>query len=226
MGSSSGNRVSVKLLDRWFVFKGVGVVLVEGACWESLFLREIGAMGRRIAILLALFCLLAASTARGQGVLIVVDPNQSVRLPRPPIIWPPYPHPPHPIPHPRPEPPATYKIGELEVDARLVDQVAQVQVSQSFVNTGSTQLEVSFVFPLPYDGAVDSLTLLVDGKEFPAKLLPADEARRLYEDIVRKNKDPALLEWMGTGLFKTSVFPVPAGAKPPVVEPEPASAGH
>jgi Ca-activated chloride channel family protein len=29
---------------------------------------------------------------------------------------------------------------------------------------------------------------------------------------VRKNKDPALLEWMGTGLFRTSVFPVPPGA--------------
>jgi Ca-activated chloride channel homolog len=167
-------------------------------------------MNRRIGILLALLCLAVASTARGQGVLIVVDPSQSVRLPRPPIIWPPHPHP---HPRPRPVPPATYKIGELEVNARLVDQVAQVQVSQSFVNTGSRQLEVSFVFPLPYDGAIDSLTLLVDGKEFPAKLLPADEARQLYENIVRKNKDPALLEWMGTGLFKTSVFPVPAGAK-------------
>ena len=167
-------------------------------------------MGRRIGILLAFLCLVTASTARGQGVLIVVDPDQSVRLPRPPIIWPPHPHP---HPRPQPVPPATYKIGELEVDARLIDQVAQVQVSQSFVNTGSRQLEVSFVFPLPYDGAVDSLTLLVDGKEYPAKLLPADEARQLYEDIVRKNKDPALLEWMGTGLFKTSVFPVPAGAK-------------
>ncbi len=171
-------------------------------------------MGRRIGILLALVCLAAAATARGQGVLIVVDPNQSVRLPRPPIFWPPHPHPhPHPIPPPQPEPPASYKIGELEVNARLADQVAQVQVSQSFVNTGSRQLEVSFLFPLPYDGAIDSLTLLVDGKEFPAKLLPAEEARRLYEDIVRKNKDPALLEWMGTGLFKTSVFPVPPGAK-------------
>ncbi len=167
-------------------------------------------MGRRMGILVALVGMVAASAARGQGVLIVVDPDQSVRLPRPPIIWPPYPHP---HPQPQPEPPATYKIGELEVNARLVDQVAQVQVSQSFVNTGSRQLEVSFVFPLPYDGAVDSLTLLVDGKEFPAKLLPADEARKLYEDIVRKNKDPALLEWMGTGLFKTSVFPVPPGAK-------------
>ena len=163
-------------------------------------------MNRRMGILLAILCLAATSSAYSQGVLIVVDPGQSVRLPRPPIIWPPH-------PRPRPTPPATYKIGELEVNARLVDQVAQVQVSQSFVNTGSRQLEVSFVFPLPYDGAIDSLTLLVDGKEYPAKLLPADEARELYEDIVRKNKDPALLEWMGTGLFKTSVFPVPAGAK-------------
>src|SRR5262249_41980568 len=135
-----------------------------------------------------------------------------VVLPRPIIIWPPYP-PPHPIPHPLPEPASTYKIKSLDVNAKLDGQVAKVQVSQSFVNTGSRQMEVSFVFPLPYDGAVDQLTLLIDGKEFPAKLLDAKDARQMYEEIVRKNRDPALLEWMGTGLFKTSVFPVPPGAE-------------
>jgi len=112
-----------------------------------------------------------------------------------------------------PEPASTYKIKSLDVNAKLDGQVAKVQVSQSFVNTGSRQMEVSFVFPLPYDGAVDQLTLLIDGKEMPAKLLDARAARQLYEEIVRKNKDPALLEWMGTGLFKTSVFPVPPGAE-------------
>ena len=159
-------------------------------------------------LLLALIFVLPTASAWGQGLLIVVDPGSHVRLPRPIII-----HPPHPRP-PRPQPPqSTYKIQELDIQARLIDQIAQVRVSQSFVNTGSRQLEVSFIFPLPYDGAIDSMTLMVDGKEYPAKLLPADEARKLYEDIVRKNKDPALLEWMGTGLFKTSVFPVPPGAK-------------
>ena len=159
-------------------------------------------------LLLALIVALPTASAWSQGLLIVVDPDSHVRLPRPIIIYPNRPRP------PRPQPPqSTYKIQELDIQARLVDQIAQVRVSQSFVNTGSRQLEVSFVFPLPYDGAIDSMTLLVDGKEYPAKLLPADEARRLYEDIVRKNKDPALLEWMGTGLFKTSVFPVPPGAK-------------
>ena len=57
------------------------------------------------------------------------------------------------------------------------------------------------------------MTLLIDGKEFPARLLDAKEARRIYEEIVRKNRDPALLEWMGTGMFQTSVFPVPPGGK-------------
>ena len=106
-----------------------------------------------------------------------------------------------------------YRVKSIEVNAALKDQVAKVQVAQTFQNTSSRALEASFVFPLPYDGAVDSLTLLVDGKEYEAQLLPAGEARKTYEAIVRSNKDPALLEWLGTGMFKTSVFPVPPGAE-------------
>jgi Ca-activated chloride channel family protein len=167
---------------------------------------------RPLAFLVAL--LLFPALAAAQGLLVHVHPHEHVPLPRPIIIIPPYPHP-RPIPRPRPipQPESTYKIKSLEVNAKLVDQVAKVQVSQSFVNTGSRQMEVAFVFPLPYDGAIDQLTLLVDGKEFPAKLLDAKEARQQYEAIVRKNQDPALLEWMGTGMFKTSVFPVPPGAE-------------
>ncbi len=137
-----------------------------------------------------------------QGLLVNIEAHQHIRLPRP-------------VPSGMPMTATTssYKIKELDVHARLIDQVAKVQVSQSFVNTGSVQMEVCFIFPLPYDGAIDQLTLLVDGKEYPARLLGKDEARRTYESIVRKNKDPALLEWIGTGMFQTSVFPVPPGAE-------------
>ena len=170
-------------------------------------------MSRMIIRFLALAIVAAPAVAVAQGVLVVTDPDQQIRLPRPIIILPPerWPHP-RPIPAPRPNPPVSYKIKELDVNARLVNQVAQVQVSQTFVNSGSLPMEVAFVFPLPYDGAVEQMTLMIDGKEYPAKLLDAGEARRMYEEIVRKNRDPALLEWIGTGLFKTSVFPVPAGA--------------
>src|SRR5688572_20436595 len=163
---------------------------------------------RNLLLGLGLGLFLLSATAHAQGVLVVVDPDQIVRLPRPIIIYPP--HPPRPIP---PQPPVSYKIKELSVQAKLTDQVARVNVTQSFVNTGSRQMEVSFIFPLPYDGAIDQLTLMVDGKEYPAKLLPAKEARGIYESIVRKNQDPALLEWVGSGMFQTSVFPVPPGAE-------------
>jgi Ca-activated chloride channel family protein len=154
--------------------------------------------------LLALGFLLASSltpSSFGQGVLVDIRPDVHYRLPRP--IWP---------PHPQPQPqPASYKIESLEVNAKLSDATARVQVAQTFKNTGSAQLEACFVFPVPYDGAIDQLTLLVNGKEYAAKLLSKEEARRRYEEIVRKNRDPALLEWVGAGMFQTSVFPIPAG---------------
>jgi Ca-activated chloride channel family protein len=158
---------------------------------------------------LLIVAMLLPMVAMGQGLLVDVAPNRKVRLPRP-IISPG----PRPFPRPNPRPvPSSYKIKQLDVKVTLTDQVAKVQVTQSFVNTGSRQMEVVFMFPLPYDGAISRLTLMVDGKEYEAKLLDAKQARSTYEAIVRKNQDPALLEWMGTGMFQTSVFPVPPGAE-------------
>ncbi|MFO0871324.1 MAG: VIT domain-containing protein [Pirellulales bacterium] len=156
---------------------------------------------------LALVLVLAPGAGWAQGFL-VVDSDPGFRLPRPPGV---IPHPSPPVP--RPQPPQSYQIKQLSIQGSLTDQVARLQITQTFVNTGSVPIEASFVFPLPYDGAVDRLTFLVDGKEFDAKLLDAQEARRIYESYVRRNRDPALLEWVGTGLFKTSVFPLPPGAE-------------
>src|SRR5262245_21665078 len=155
-----------------------------------------------LALLLLGSMALVPAAVFGQGVLIVIDPPHPVPLPRP-----------IPRPRPAPPPPMSYKIKELDYHAKVVDQVAQVQVTQSFVNTGSAQMEVAFVFPIPYDGAIDRMTFMVDGKEYDAKLLQKDDARRIYEGYVRRNQDPALLEWVGYGMFQTSVFPVPPGAE-------------
>ena len=150
----------------------------------------------RLALLAPGILTAFASLAQAQGVLLA---RSDQGLPRPGVS--------------QPAASLPYTIKELAVRARLMDQVARVDVEQTFVNTGSELMEVRFVFPLPYDGAIDRLTLMVDGKEFAAKLLPADEARLIYEGYVMRSKDPALLEWMGTGMFQTSVFPVPAGAE-------------
>ena len=79
----------------------------------------------------------------------------------------------------------SYEIREVSIDARVRDQVAEVQVAQTFYNPGSVQIESEFLFPLPEDGAVQNFVLLVDGRELPGRLLNKDEARRIYEEIVR-----------------------------------------
>jgi Ca-activated chloride channel family protein len=159
----------------------------------------------RQAIATTVILLAATPFTLAQGVLVDIRVDQPIRLPRPITI--------HRRIPPSPQPTASYKIDSLDVNAKLNDQIARVQVAQTFENIGSVPMEVCFMFPLPYDGAIDKLTLLVDGKEYEAKLLTKEEARRRYEEIVRKNRDPALLEWVGTGMFQTSVFPIPPGAK-------------
>ncbi|MFM7162839.1 MAG: VIT domain-containing protein, partial [Planctomycetaceae bacterium] len=121
---------------------------------------------------------------------------------------------PRPIPPtPRPPPVPQYRINSVEVEAAVADQGARVQVQQVFENTGSTPIEAVFVFPLPDEAAISDLTLLVDNQELIGKLHRREEARRIYEEIVRRQRDPALLEYVGQGLFQTSVFPIPPGAK-------------
>lgn len=105
-----------------------------------------------------------------------------------------------------------FEVREVTVDARVRDQVAEVQVSQTFHNPGSFQIDTEYFFPMPEEGAIQNFVLMVDGRELPGRLLPKDEARRIYEEIVRTKRDPALLEYMGRGLFKTSVFPIPPNA--------------
>jgi hypothetical protein len=43
-----------------------------------------------------------------------------------------------------------------------------------------------------------------------ARVVEQKRARQVYEDVVRQNVDPALLEWSGANTFKARVFPIPA----------------
>ena len=100
------------------------------------------------------------------------------------------------------------KYHRVEVEIR--DQVAEVRVDQAFENPGDTPLEATYVFPLPEDAAISDFTMFVDGQQLEGRLLDRDEARGIYEEIVRRQRDPALLEYIDRGVFQASVFPIPA----------------
>ncbi len=147
------------------------------------------------------FCLLACVLAFPgivQGQIIIIDPpGRPFPRPRPPFI---------PVP-------SEFIIKEVNLQAGVQDQSAKVQISQVFKNTGGATLEATFMFPVPDEAQISGLTLMVDGKELAGRLLKKEDARRIYEDIVRRRRDPALLEYIGQGLFQTSVFPIPPNAE-------------
>ena len=77
-----------------------------------------------------------------------------------------------------------------KVKIKVEDQVASVSIDEEFVNLGAGNLEVEYIFPVAPDAAIDSMTLMVNGQEFAAKLYKSDEARAIYEEHRPKEEGP------------------------------------
>ncbi len=105
------------------------------------------------------------------------------------------------------EPYFTVKYHHVKSEIR--DQVCTTYVDQVFVNEGRREMEATYLFPLPPGAVVNKFTLIVDGEEIKARLLDKDEAQKIYEDIVRRRKDPALLTYAGNNAYQARIFPIP-----------------
>src|SRR5438067_12518121 len=166
----------------------------------------------------SLLLLLGAISAGWSAGLIIVD-EAHWKHPLPPdgIVPPPWPPPrPRPEPWPRPwpvPPPRIYQFCPLEVakhqaSVRITDQIAATSIEQEFYNPNDQRIEGTFLFPVPKGAQIKKFTMEIDGKPVEAELMSADKARGLYEDIVRKLRDPALLEYSSQDVFKVRIFPI------------------
>ncbi|MCM8769946.1 MAG: VIT and VWA domain-containing protein [Candidatus Omnitrophica bacterium] len=126
-------------------------------------------------------------------------------IPRPPI-WPP----PHPLPRPVPPPQSPFPLDVRyhRVSVSIKNQAATTTIDQAFYNPTDNQLEGFYLFPLPEGASIKSFSMELDGKVVTAELLDAAKAREIYQDIVRRMRDPALLEYAGQGTFKLRIFPI------------------
>ncbi len=119
------------------------------------------------------------------------------------------------LPPPRPPGPFTdppwLTIRYHHVDVTIDNQVATTRIDQVFVNEGEAVAEGTYIFPVPQGATVSEFTMWVDGQPIQPELLEADEARRIYDDIVRRMRDPALLEYVGTNAIRANVFPIAPG---------------
>ncbi len=94
------------------------------------------------------------------------------------------------------------------VEVAIHDSIAKTSIDQEFFNPSGARLEGMYIFPLPKGAVIRNFTMEIDGKMIDAELLDAAKARGIYEDIVRRMRDPALLEYLGNGAFKVRIFPI------------------
>lgn len=101
-------------------------------------------------------------------------------------------------------------LSSVSSNLKITDQVATTTLTMVLTNPSSRPQETEIILPVPDGAAVRAFQLDGAANEGQAKLLPRDEARRIYESIVRAAKDPGLVEFVGYNLIRSSVFPVPA----------------
>lgn len=152
-----------------------------------------------------------AATPNSARAKAIVFPDEP-RIIEPPIRAP------WPIPIPRPWPTPSLSQSELQ----LVSQRAQIDISgatartklvQTFRNPTQNTIEGTYLFPLPSGAAVSDFAMTVGGKRVAAEILEAGKAREIYEEIVRKRRDPALLEFTDRNTLRARIFPIAAGAE-------------
>lgn len=124
------------------------------------------------------------------------------------------------LPRPIPSPPSSRLVTlpaptrlvlqHQKISAKIGDVVAEWRIEQVFLNPTSRVMEGIYLFPIPKDAVARGVSLWMDGKEVAGEILDTDKAKGIYQDIVRKMRDPALLEYVDQGLVRASIYPVPA----------------
>ncbi len=145
----------------------------------------------RFVAMLGAALVLTAVSAAAQGVIV---PGPCRRCPTPP----------RPIPLPRSLP-----IKSIKIDTKILSQVATTHVEQVFRNDTDATLEGTYLFPIPDEAAIAEFAIWDGDRRLVGEVRSREEARRIYDEIVRRQRDPGLLEYAGKNLFQASIYPIP-----------------
>ncbi|EAQ29173.1 hypothetical protein NAP1_00335 [Erythrobacter sp. NAP1] len=105
--------------------------------------------------------------------------------------------------------PAT-RLG-TDIVANVSGQTARVTVTQAFRNTSEQWMEATYLYPLPDDGAVDTLKMVVGDRIFDGKIKPREEAREIYEEAKANGQKAGLVEQHRPNVFRNSIANVGPG---------------
>ena len=101
-------------------------------------------------------------------------------------------------------------LSELNVDSEIIDNIATSTYELTFFNPNSRVLEGELVFSLFEGQSVIDYALKINGKYRSASAVPKAKAKEAFENTIRAQIDPALLEKTIGNNFKTRIYPIPA----------------
>ena len=112
-----------------------------------------------------------------------------------------------------PERRGAIEITEIGVLIDILEGTATTTIEIRLHNTSGRRQEAELIVPVPDGAVVRGFAYDGPGGEITAEVLSKDEARRIYEQLVAKIRDPALVEFIGYNLIRSSVFPIEAHGK-------------
>ncbi len=103
------------------------------------------------------------------------------------------------------------RLTEQRVTVNISGRMAHTEIEQAFFNDRAQVLEGIYRFPLPGDGSISGLQLLVGNRWMEGEVVEKQRARQIFQQIVDATvpRDPALLEWERGNVFKLRIFPIP-----------------
>lgn len=104
------------------------------------------------------------------------------------------------------------QLQRADAKVSINDQVATTTLALTLFNPSRSPMEARVTLPVPDGITLRSMAYDGVGPEPTATLLPRDKARDIYNSIVNRYKDPALLEFLSSTLIQTSAFPIPANS--------------
>ncbi len=104
--------------------------------------------------------------------------------------------------------PTDLSLRKYHLDVYVEDGFARTTIDATYFNALSARVEGTFYFPLPPDASLSRLAMYVDGTRMEGGMVERDYGRAVFDSIVSRQRDPALLDWVDGRLFKMRVFPL------------------
>lgn len=108
-------------------------------------------------------------------------------------------------------------IQRQTVKVAIDDELAETLVDQRFFNPSSTPVEGWYWFTVPEDAQLVSFALETNGVLVEGEIVERKQAAATYEAAIRRDNDPALLEWIDARTYRARIYPVPPAGERRVV---------